>query len=237
VPRGATATRVMPPGGLTDDALFDEPDEDTSPTARDREALAGEEGEFEIERPVRFDDPESPPLGVPSLRELGQSFSISRDTVTEPTPEVTPPAPPPSRAAPREGAARVDDESDLPWAEPIELDQESDADSGDDSIEAAKFAERVPPPPAPAARLPAPGDETPPVHATPARRAPAAPPLDPRALHESLEKVAWEAFGPLSEQIMQEVVKRAEAIAWEVVPQLAERLIREEIALLKKSDS
>jgi CheY-like chemotaxis protein len=72
-----------------------------------------------------------------------------------------------------------------------------------------------------------------------ARRAPA--PAAPRTsavvdsalLAQSVEKVAWEAFGALSEQVVGEVLKRVEAVVWEVVPQLCERLIREEIARLK----
>jgi CheY-like chemotaxis protein len=57
--------------------------------------------------------------------------------------------------------------------------------------------------------------------------------VDAAQLRESLERVAWEAFGPLSEQLVREVVKKVEEIAWEVVPQLTEQLIREEIARLK----
>jgi hypothetical protein len=56
---------------------------------------------------------------------------------------------------------------------------------------------------------------------------------DPQAIVDALEKVAWEAFGPLSEQLVREVVKKVEQIAWEIVPQMAERLIRQEIARMK----
>jgi CheY-like chemotaxis protein len=52
-------------------------------------------------------------------------------------------------------------------------------------------------------------------------------------LREHLEKVAWEAFGDLSERIVKETVARVEAVAWEVIPQMAETLIREEIRKLK----
>ena len=61
----------------------------------------------------------------------------------------------------------------------------------------------------------------------------AAPVIDSALLSQTLEKVAWEAFGSLSEQVVNEVRKRIEAVVWEVVPQLCERLIREEIARLK----
>ena len=62
----------------------------------------------------------------------------------------------------------------------------------------------------------------------------AAIPIDPEFLRQSLEKVAWEAFGSLSEVIVKEVVAKVEAIVWEVVPSLAERLIAEEIERLKR---
>ena len=52
-------------------------------------------------------------------------------------------------------------------------------------------------------------------------------------LREHLEKVAWEAFGDLSERIVRETVARVEAVAWEVIPQMAETLIREEIRKLQ----
>ncbi len=52
-------------------------------------------------------------------------------------------------------------------------------------------------------------------------------------LHETLEKTAWDAFGQVTEQIVEKAVERVEAIAWEVIPQLAETLIREEIRKLQ----
>jgi cell pole-organizing protein PopZ len=69
----------------------------------------------------------------------------------------------------------------------------------------------------------------------PESAAPAA--VDSRLLSQSLEKVAWEAFGNLSELIVRDVLKKVEEIAWEVLPQLAERLLREEIARLKAEAS
>ena len=55
-------------------------------------------------------------------------------------------------------------------------------------------------------------------------------------LREHLEKVAWEAFGDLSERIVRETVARVEAVAWEVIPQMAEALIREEIRKLQSEE-
>jgi len=52
-------------------------------------------------------------------------------------------------------------------------------------------------------------------------------------IHETLEKVAWEAFADLSDTIVRQVVQKVEQIAWEVVPQMAESLIQEEIRRLK----
>ncbi len=130
-------------------------------------------------------------------------------------------ASPPARAPEAE-------DPDLPWAEALELDEPE----SDDSLAAADFAPREP---ARERSRPQTQPETRPglAPAVGATQSPL-PALDPRVLREALEKVAWEAFGPLSEQIVRDVVARVEAIAWEVVPQLAERLIREEIAALKR---
>ncbi len=64
---------------------------------------------------------------------------------------------------------------------------------------------------------------------------PSAGAIDPATVHRALEKMAWEAFGSISEQLVQDVVQKVEAIAWEVIPQLAERLIREEIERIKSN--
>ena len=55
-------------------------------------------------------------------------------------------------------------------------------------------------------------------------------------LHQSLERIAWEAFGDLSKQIVTQAVERVETIAWETVPKLAETLILEEIRKLDERD-
>ena len=59
------------------------------------------------------------------------------------------------------------------------------------------------------------------------------PERERRELHDALEKIAWEAFGPVAESLVREAVERIERIAWEVIPQLAETLIQEEIRKLK----
>jgi hypothetical protein len=55
-------------------------------------------------------------------------------------------------------------------------------------------------------------------------------------LRNLLEKVAWEAFGDVTDRIVRETVQRVEQIAWEVIPKMAETLIREEIRKLKEAD-
>jgi CheY-like chemotaxis protein len=52
-------------------------------------------------------------------------------------------------------------------------------------------------------------------------------------IHETLEKVAWEAFADVSDTIVRQVLQRVESIVWEVVPQMAEALIQEEIRRMK----
>jgi hypothetical protein len=52
-------------------------------------------------------------------------------------------------------------------------------------------------------------------------------------LHDTLEKIAWESFGDVTEQIVRTALERVEQIAWEVIPQMAETMIREEIRRMK----
>ncbi len=61
-------------------------------------------------------------------------------------------------------------------------------------------------------------------------------PAQAQAVRDSIEKLAWDAFGPISEQLVREVVKKIEEIAWDVVPQLAEKIVQQEIRRLTKSD-
>lgn len=56
-------------------------------------------------------------------------------------------------------------------------------------------------------------------------------------LSDTLEKIAWDAFGPVTEKIVQLALERVEQVVWEVVPQLAETLIREEIRRLKDGEA
>ena len=52
-------------------------------------------------------------------------------------------------------------------------------------------------------------------------------------LHDTLEKIAWESFGDLTEAIVRQSVERVESVAWEVIPRMAETLIQDEIRRMK----
>jgi CheY-like chemotaxis protein len=69
----------------------------------------------------------------------------------------------------------------------------------------------------------------------PVSRADFAPMLRER-IHETLEKMAWEAFGQITETLVKDALERVEKIAWEVIPRMAETLIQEEIRRLKAGD-
>jgi CheY-like chemotaxis protein len=96
----------------------------------------------------------------------------------------------------------------------------------------------------PLVAAPEPSLETPPValhaDAEPTSEAAAAlPDLGPLLrdqLHDTLEKIAWEAFGEVAEAIVKQTLERVEQVAWEVIPQMAEALIQEEIRKLKGED-
>ena len=64
-------------------------------------------------------------------------------------------------------------------------------------------------------------------------RTPDLTPMIRAQLHETLEKVAWEAFADVSDTVVQQVIKKIESIAWEVIPQMAETMIQEEIRRMK----
>ena len=55
-------------------------------------------------------------------------------------------------------------------------------------------------------------------------------------LHQTLERIAWESFGAVTEQLVAQALERIETVAWEVVPKLAETLIQEEIRKLKSGE-
>jgi CheY-like chemotaxis protein len=76
--------------------------------------------------------------------------------------------------------------------------------------------------------------ESPPPVAPARGSEPATAPAIARAdLHDMIEKIAWDAFAPITEKIVRETIAKIEQVAWEVVPKLAETLIQEEIRRLK----
>jgi CheY-like chemotaxis protein len=80
---------------------------------------------------------------------------------------------------------------------------------------------------------PAPQEDAPAFSST---SAPDLSPLVREQLHDALEKIAWETFSGMTEQIVKEALERIETVAWEVIPQMAEALVREEIRKLKGED-
>ena len=116
----------------------------------------------------------------------------------------------------------------------------SSSDLGDSLVGAAASPEPMAPPPPTPQVAPAPPQAT-------AASAPAATPgpgvadaalaaIAPRLreeLHTTLEKIAWESFGDVTDKIVRMAVDRIEKIAWEVIPTLAESLVREEIQRMK----
>ncbi len=64
-------------------------------------------------------------------------------------------------------------------------------------------------------------------------RGPDLTPIMRERVHETLERVAWEAFADLSDTIVKQVVEKVEQVAWEVIPQMAEAAIKEEIRRMK----
>ncbi len=72
--------------------------------------------------------------------------------------------------------------------------------------------------------------------ATSSMNGPDITPVMRQRIHETLERVAWEAFADLSETMVKQVLERVEAIAWEVVPQMAEALVKDEIRRMKGED-
>jgi hypothetical protein len=166
------------------------------------------------------------------------SSSDLRESLSEPARPAAPARPP---AARREAPA--------PSFEPIVSPEDSFSGMPEDEADEAEFAplaagdeldessleELEPPRPAPAARrAPAPA-----AAARPERPVEVGSPLDAltpqlRAqLHDTLEKIAWESFSNVTEQIVRQALERVEAVAWEVIPQMAETLVREEIRRMK----
>jgi hypothetical protein len=196
-----------------------------------------------------FDPPLEPPAGMTPTpvsaphdpeEEAGEEDLPWAEALEDDDPIITPIPP---EAAPQE--------SDLPEADALfeeslhfAKDPADSAPTLEPALEPSEPSKsHVPPEPAPDASFsesePYPSPEAiPDTFSRPSRTEEAtwhtpAPGLDPEVLRQALEKVAWEAFGPLSKEIVEQIVEKVERIAWEVIPQLAERLILEEIARLR----
>jgi hypothetical protein len=117
----------------------------------------------------------------------------------------------------------AEEETPAPW--PIEAPELAEEE---EDLLAEPAPEELPEPvPEPAAM---PAEEAPEPSAT---SAPDLSPLAREQLHEALERIAWDAFSDVTEQIVKEALERIERVAWEVIPQMAEALIQEEIRKLK----
>jgi CheY-like chemotaxis protein len=202
-------------------------------------AYAGRTTPSPAAAPFRVAEPPMPPP-VPTRSEPARGFDFDgSDVEADDEPLHGAPMPPP---IPDGAPSQADDAHGEPSDDGLEADvaHESDAHSALFEAELEQAMAMAPPPGPPEARVasgPAGAD-------APRSTAPPAPPSSVAAsvpddvlrkeLREQLEKVAWDAFGDLSERIVRETVARVESIAWEVIPQMAEALIREEIRRLRE---
>jgi CheY-like chemotaxis protein len=179
-------------------------------------------------------EPTPPP--VPSEAELARDFATTRSSFTMPAASGAATRLVEDAGSPAEGLDfGLDEAVDAAIATPLGRDATEEPVLGamEDDPADDLFAREIESPP-PTERA------TTPIVATAASPAPAASGGQLDALRseirEQLEKVAWEAFGDLSERVVREAVSRVEAIAWEVIPQMAETLIREELRKLKSEE-
>jgi CheY-like chemotaxis protein len=164
--------------------------------------------------------------------------------------------PPPRTAAPARPAAPAARPAPPPAArrepaperfEPVVSPEDSFSGMQADPADEAEFAPAdeldesslevlEPPRAAAAARRAPPADVRPAARAAAAASGSALDALAPQLraqLHDTLEKIAWESFSSVTEQIVRQALERVETIAWEVIPQMAETLVREEIRKMK----
>jgi CheY-like chemotaxis protein len=141
------------------------------------------------------------------------AFAAEAGPVFEATPE---PEEPPFHASPELGEIPVEAPASTPVEAPVETTEEAFAPLAEAAAE--DFA---PPPPA-SAPLETEGGGGPDLS-----------PVMRERVHEAMEKIAWEAFADLPDQIVRQALARIEAIAWEVIPQMAEAMIQEEIRRMK----
>ena len=181
--------------------------------------------------------PQAFPSADPVVDEAAASFAPTRAETGADELPVLPPSRPPSppeeripSAAPDTAASGALGAGPMSPAEPIAFAmgaaaaEETVAYVSDSASEAA------------ATPTSASGDDPVPDVAAGSTDRPELSPMMEQRVQEVLEKVAWEAFSDLSEDIVKQVVARVEKIAWEVIPQMAETLVREEIRAMKGDD-
>ena len=201
--------------------------------------------------------PSFEPVGERRFEPVGEQGLEPRFEPTAPTavlapreePAIAPLAPPVASPEPLE-AAFVDDEDEAGFEEAIPFGPLGGelAPKPAEATHAAKpvalpepeplaFAEPLSLAERSAASEPAPVAEvrsaSEPVAAAPSASLPDLSPMMRQRIHDTLEKVAWEAFADLSDTIVRQVLARVEAVAWEVIPAMAETLVREEIRRMK----
>ena len=165
--------------------------------------------------------------GVPDGVETGPA-PIMMPTNTTPNVDVMNPTP--------EVHMQAVSEYDSASEAPITLTEEPAARAPEADISFASSAPRVSPldqtigatNTAPVLNIPAPA-----ATASPTGSRPDLTPMMRDRIHDTLEKVAWEAFADLSDDIVRQLMERVEQIAWEVIPQMAETLIQDEIRRMK----
>jgi CheY-like chemotaxis protein len=154
-----------------------------------------------------------------SSSDLGDLMQASDISGGDTAPDATPPSPQPMPEPHEIAATPLDPQTEEP-ADAVVVDETPDALMVEEAAPALMVEEPAPEPTS---------EEAP----TSSTATPDISPIMRDRIHETLEKVAWEAFADLSDTIVRQVVQKVEQIAWEVVPQMAESLIQEEIRRLK----
>jgi CheY-like chemotaxis protein len=214
-------------------------------------STAGDDAfEFEFDSPSSLSSRETS-LRVDEGGDLAQAtvldpkgasgYDVSSSDLRESLGEPARPAPPARPAARREAPAPsfepvVSPEDSFSGMPEDEADEAEFAPlAGDDELDESSLEVLEPPRPAPAARraaAPASAGRSEPATDAAALLEALSPQLRAQ-LHDTLEKIAWESFSNVTEQIVRQALERVEAVAWEVIPQMAETLVREEIRRMK----
>jgi len=224
-------------------SLDDEPT--AEPAAAERTMLADDL----FAEPVRSDDSDSAfDFGAGAL--TGASTAAPASSLGRPEPDALLDSDPfalPASRSPRSGPPDLASRYDVSTSELIEDDDEPADDAtmfapvGEDFTSAPSTGSEIEltdgllgeplglDDDGPQTSPPSPGGDV-------AGRTPDITPVMRDRIHDTLERVAWDAFADLPETLIKQVVERVEAIAWEVIPQMAETLIKDEIRRMKGED-